>query len=152
MTIIPIHSLKLILKSTLMLVVLGTLTAPVDVLRAGTPQSRPILLVELNAPKVVQYRADDGFMVTARYFSLSDESLHFVKLSMPDRKEYTLPLTLSASGARYADHTLVWWAKGDEAFVEEGSKGMHYCSLSSMKNESEKQIFGNAWLRMKRLE
>ena len=48
-----------------------------------------------------------------------DESLNFVKLSLPDGKDYTLPQAVSASGARYTDdHEVVWWNKGKEGFVE----------------------------------
>jgi membrane-bound inhibitor of C-type lysozyme len=55
----------------------------------------------------------------ARYYTLSDNSLHFVKLLMPDGREYTLPNAVSASGARYTDdRELVWWTKGDSAFVQ----------------------------------
>jgi membrane-bound inhibitor of C-type lysozyme len=57
--------------------------------------------------------------VTARYYSLSDESLRFVKILFPDGREYTLPQAVSASGARYTDDMeLLWWVKGDSAYVE----------------------------------
>jgi membrane-bound inhibitor of C-type lysozyme len=56
----------------------------------------------------------------AKYFSLSDNSLHFVKLTLPDGQEVTLPNVLSASGARYTSDTdLTWWTKGDVAFAEQ---------------------------------
>ena len=46
-------------------------------------------------------------------------SLNFVKLALPDGKDYTLPQAVSASGARYTDdHEVVWWNKGKEGFVE----------------------------------
>jgi len=60
-----------------------------------------------------------GDRVTARYYSLSDESLRFVKILLPDGREYTLPQVVSASGARYTDDMeLLWWVKGDSAYVE----------------------------------
>ncbi len=69
--------------------------------------------------KQVTYRCEGGVRIVARYFSLSDESLHFVKVWMPSGKEYTLPQAVSASGARYTDEReLVWWNKGDTAFVK----------------------------------
>jgi len=44
----------------------------------------------------------------AKYFSLSDNSLHFVKLTLPDGQ------------ARYTSDTdLTWWTKGDVAFAEQ---------------------------------
>lgn len=67
----------------------------------------------------ISYRCENGEVITAQYYSLSDDSLFFVKLTMPDSKEYTLPLSVSASGARYTDgREFVWWTKGDTAFVE----------------------------------
>lgn len=67
----------------------------------------------------VIYSCDNGDRLVARYYSLSDDSLHFVKVLFPDGKEYTLPQVMSASGARYTDDfELSWWIKGDEAYVE----------------------------------
>jgi membrane-bound inhibitor of C-type lysozyme len=67
----------------------------------------------------VIYCCDNGDRLVARYYSLSDDSLHFVKVLFPDGKEYTLPQVMSASGARYTDDfELSWWIKGDEAYVE----------------------------------
>lgn len=69
--------------------------------------------------KTITYQCDTGETITARYFELSDKSLEFVKLQMPDGKAHTLPLALSASGARYTDdRELVWWTKGDTAFAQ----------------------------------
>jgi len=67
----------------------------------------------------ITYLCDTGEKITARYFELSDKSLEFVKIQMPDGKDYTLPLALSASGARYTDdRELAWWTKGDTAFAQ----------------------------------
>lgn len=67
----------------------------------------------------IVYQCENGEEITARYYSLSDNSLDFVKLSMPDGQEYTLPQVLSASGVRYTDdRVLVWWTKGDSAFAQ----------------------------------
>jgi membrane-bound inhibitor of C-type lysozyme len=69
--------------------------------------------------KPVTYRCAHGEKVAARYYALSDESLRFVKLVMPDNRSYTLPLALSASGTCYTDEReLVWWSKGDGASVQ----------------------------------
>lgn len=66
------------------------------------------LTVKLGPP--VHYRNPAGDAFTARYGALSDGSLHFVKLRMPDGRTYTLPQAVSASGARYTDEReLVWW-------------------------------------------
>lgn len=53
--------------------------------------------------------------VITQYYSLSDNSLDFVKLKYKHRT-YTLPQIVSASGARYSDlHEIEWWTKGDQA-------------------------------------
>ena len=65
------------------------------------------------------YVTNNGEEIVATYYHLSDESLSFVKVVLPDGKEYTLPQAVSASGARYTDAmSLVWWSKGDTARVE----------------------------------
>ena len=45
-----------------------------------------------------------------------------VDLKLSDGRSMTVPLAMSASGARYAnkDETFVFWNKGDTAFVTEG--------------------------------
>jgi membrane-bound inhibitor of C-type lysozyme len=67
----------------------------------------------------VEYRCGNGERIIATYYTLSDSSLDFVKVVMPDSVEYTLPNVVSASGARYSDdRTLVWWTKGETAFAQ----------------------------------
>jgi membrane-bound inhibitor of C-type lysozyme len=67
----------------------------------------------------VAYQCRDDARIEVRYFNLADNSLHFVKLTLPDGSTHTLPQMLSASGVRYSDDGLVaWWAKGDDGFVE----------------------------------
>lgn len=67
----------------------------------------------------VVYACANGDRLVARYYSLSDESLRFVKILFPDGREYTLPQVISGSGARYTDDgELLWWIKGDEARAE----------------------------------
>jgi len=66
------------------------------------------LTVNLGPP--VHYKSENGEQFVARYGSLSDGSLHFVKLTMPDGEEYTLPQVISGSGVRYTDEReIVWW-------------------------------------------
>lgn len=47
-----------------------------------------------------------------------------VELSLSDKRALTLPQTISASGARYAnaDESVVFWNKGTTAFVTEGTE------------------------------
>jgi membrane-bound inhibitor of C-type lysozyme len=71
-------------------------------------QNKKVLTVEIGPP--VYYSSDNGDQFVAKYGSLSDGSLHFVKVKMPDGQEYTLPQVVSASGVRYTDEReLVWW-------------------------------------------
>ena len=66
------------------------------------------LMVDIGPP--VYYKGDKGDLFIARYGSLSDGSLDFVKLEMPDGQAYTLPNVISGSGVRYTDERqLVWW-------------------------------------------
>ena len=65
------------------------------------------------------YRCEGGERIVARYSSLSDNSLDFVKVLLPDGREVTLPQAMSASGVRFTDdREWVWWTKGDSAFAE----------------------------------
>lgn len=78
----------------------------------------PTRLTVKGANKVT-YITGNGDHIIARYFSLSDGTLDFVKVILPDNKEYTLPQVMSASGVRYTDdRELVWWTKADSAFAE----------------------------------
>lgn len=75
--------------------------------------------LKIKGGEPVIYQCENGDMITARYYSISDDSLYFVKVTMPDSNEYTLPLAVSGSGARYTDnHKFVWWVKGDTAIME----------------------------------
>lgn len=66
------------------------------------------LTVDIGPP--VYYESDKGDRFIARYGSLSDGSLDFVKVEMPDGQAYTLPAIISGSGVRYTDERqLVWW-------------------------------------------
>ncbi len=66
--------------------------------------------ISVDIGKPVHYISERGDRFAARYGSLSDKSLHFVKVKMPDGREYTLPQVVSASGVRYTDEReLVWW-------------------------------------------
>ena len=66
---------------------------------------------------VTIYACADNTKLQVRYYSLSDNSLDFVKVNL-NGKIYTLPHAVSASGAKYSDwHQLTWWTKGDEGTV-----------------------------------
>lgn len=55
-----------------------------------------------------------------------------VILNLSDGRILTLPQTISASGARYAnsDESFVFWNKGDTAFIDEnGSRTFENCNV-----------------------
>ena len=59
---------------------------------------------------------------------------NFVYLKIDKWGEAYLPQTISASGARYADdsESIVFWNKGDTAFIEEGGQvTFKDCMISS---------------------
>ena len=74
----------------------------------ATSARQPELKARIGPP--VHYCSTSGEQFVARYGSLADGSLHFVKVQMPGGRDYTLPQVVSASGARYTDEReLVWW-------------------------------------------
>ena len=82
---------------------------------AGSDQTE--LTAQIGQP--VHYKSPNGEYFVARYGSLSDGSLHFVKVEMPGGREYTLPQVVSASGVRYTDEKdLVWWTHQGTVTVE----------------------------------
>jgi len=69
---------------------------------------------------VITWRSETGEKIVTQFYSLSDNSLKFVKVVLPDGKEYTLPQVVSASGVRYTDEReIVFWMKGETAFVQQ---------------------------------
>ena len=67
------------------------------------------------------FTCDAGNTVAAVFHNGTQSS---VKLTLSDGRELTLPQTLSGSGARYANdnESVVFWNKGDTAFIEENGK------------------------------
>ena len=93
----------IIMKKTLFIIILT-----VSLCSCVTNSQEKVPTVDLRSP--VYYKSDNGDHFEARYGSLSDGSLNFVKLKMPDGREYTLPQAISGSGARYTDdREIVWW-------------------------------------------
>lgn len=82
----------------------------VGVWLAGCAGSCRETRLTVDIGQAVYYISEDGDRFVAKYGSLSDKSLHFVKVSLPDGREYTLPQVMSGSGVRYTDdRDLVWW-------------------------------------------
>ena len=89
------------------------------VLLFGCAQKHTTVELSVRGGNKITYINENGDHITAKYYSLSDSSLEFVKVTMPGSKEYTLPRVISASGVRYTDDfELVWWTKGNNAFAE----------------------------------
>lgn len=61
--------------------------------------------------------------ITARFDLNKDKE---VSLKLSDGRTLSVPLSISASGARYAnkDETFVFWNKGNSAFITEGKDGL----------------------------
>jgi membrane-bound inhibitor of C-type lysozyme len=75
--------------------------------------------LKVNKDKEAIYNCGNGFKIKADYYSLSDNSLRFVKIILPGGNEYTLPQVVSGSGARYTDEReMEWWIKGDSAVLK----------------------------------
>ena len=63
----------------------------------------------VNLDQPTYWRSPNGERFVARHGRLSDDSLSFVKVTMPDGRQLTLPRALAASGERYTDERVVWW-------------------------------------------
>ncbi len=73
-----------------------------------SPEQKPQLSVTLSEPII--YLSEEGQSFSVKYGELSDNSLSFMKITLPNGAEKTLPRALSASGARYLDEReLEWW-------------------------------------------
>lgn len=68
----------------------------------------------------VNYLCDGGKSIAATYNNTEEN----VTISLSDERVMTLPLAISASGARFAnaDETQVFWNKGNTAFFEENGE------------------------------
>lgn len=64
----------------------------------------------------VEYACKDNKTIKAVYYSEK------VDLTLSDGRTMTLPQTMSGSGIRYAnaDEAVVFWSKGNTAFITEG--------------------------------
>ena len=105
----------------------------------GTNTHQTTLTADIGAP--VHYTNDNGDQFEAKYGALSDDSLHFVKVKMPDGQEYTLPQALSASGVRYTDdRELVWWEhQGTVAVDIRDAEGNWISKYPELREVPEKQ-------------
>ncbi|MFH0804102.1 MAG: MliC family protein [Candidatus Zambryskibacteria bacterium] len=70
--------------------------------------------------KTVTFVCDASKSIIATFYPTDDK---FVDLKLSDGRNMSVPHTVSASGARYAnqDESFVFWNKGDTAFITEGN-------------------------------
>ena len=80
-------------------------------LTACSHRGKNIEQINAMRPKTIVYESIDGETLRVRY----NMALETVTLLLPD-KTITLPLAISASGARYAADHAVFWNKGTNAF------------------------------------
>ena len=101
--------------------------------------SKAVPTVDLGPP--VYYESKNGGQFVARYGSLSDGTLHFVKVKMPDGKEYTLHQAISGSGARYTDdREIVWWEHQSTVRVDvRGADGKWVTKYSELREVQKKK-------------
>ncbi len=92
----------------------------------------------------VRYRCDGGKTLTADYYNGPTRTAPDgrpipggrVELVLGDGRTLVLPQTLSGSGIRYANagETVVFWSKGDTAFLTEGARAVEtYANCVAMR-------------------
>ena len=106
------------------MVVRAGLTLLLGALAAATPACAQAPVAD------VRYRCDAGKSLAATYFDGPTRTAPDgrpipggrVDLVLGDGRRLSLPQTMSGSGIRYAtpDDSLVFWSKGETAFVQEG--------------------------------
>lgn len=73
--------------------------------------------LQVSAGEVIVYQCESNDQITVRYYSLSDSSLSFVKLHLPNESEITLPNVLSASGVSYSSGSVKWSENNGRASI-----------------------------------
>lgn len=75
----------------------------------------------LEQPILATFICKNGSFIKANFYNKGTGSVNLV---LSDGRHLTLPQAVSASGARYAnkDEGIVFWNKGDTAFIEENGK------------------------------
>lgn len=72
----------------------------------------------------VHYRCNGGEEIVVEYDnSDADNSVAYVQLSSENPEKIKMTIAVSASGARYTDGKLVWWTKGETAFLTSAEEG-----------------------------
>ena len=121
------------MKTTLFITILALFLCA-----CSTSPQEKVPTVNLGPP--VYYKSETGEQFVAKYGSLSDGSLNFVKLKMPDGREYTLHQAISGSGARYTDdREIVWWEHQGKVRVDiRDAEGKWKTKYSGLKETQKK--------------
>lgn len=74
----------------------------------------------VSKSKAQVLKSKKGALIHVINYVLSDRSLNFIKVMLPNKKEYTLPQTVSASGSIYTDgFHIKFCSKGDRTDIYE---------------------------------
>lgn len=93
---------------------------------------------EIPINQDVIFSCNEGKYIIADFYNRS------VFLYLSDGREINLPQTISASGIRYANEneSLVFWSKGDTAFITENNDSTFKdCILEEKKDNSNDKIY-----------
>ena len=98
-----------------------------------TPKDVPILTTVAKPINTVSYSCAGNKIISAAFYQGATKPAPSpdqppipggsVVLQLSDGRSLTLPQTISADGGRYAnaDESIVFWSKGDTAFITEGN-------------------------------
>jgi len=85
----------------------------------NTPGLATFLGARSELPNIqAVFTCDEGKTIAASFYTGTHSR---VSLVLSDGRTLVLPQAISASGARYADDSVVFWNKGNTAFIEEGA-------------------------------
>lgn len=104
----------------------GAVQASMPVLESSAPLAEPVIVVPVppavvdlplgSVPFRVEYRCAGAQEISVLYPAYADAGTQPIRLRWKGYN-YRLSLAMSGSGARYASSKLVWWTKGDTAFL-----------------------------------
>ncbi|MEY3288427.1 MAG: hypothetical protein RLZZ419_669 [Pseudomonadota bacterium] len=107
------------------------------------------LLINISLCFSYQKASPENTVVTAATFSCAEkktiQALFFedkAELTLSDGRHLLLLHAISASGARYTntDESLVFWNKGNTAFIEEGNNSTFKDCITSVNNQALAQL------------
>lgn len=98
--------------------------------------------------KIVRIIARDRQGTTADYTCDMNKTVHAVffsgndpraEISLSDGRKLSLKQAVSASGVRYvnADESIVFWIKGDTAFIQESGKETYSNCISTERHQAK---------------